>query len=310
MNTLIDSTRNTLQCRFTHELYNRFISYVDVSGSSINTYARSIRQFANYITENDIIQPAREDILNYRELLKQTCKPSTVQNYITAIRLFFKWTEQEGYYPNIADNIKGANINKDHKKDYLTSDQIQSILSIIDKSDVKGLRDYAIIALMVTGGLRTIEVSRANIEDMRTLGDTMVLYLQGKGRDERTEYIKIVPEVEQAIRKYLKHRNSTDIKTSLFTSTSNNNSGQRLTTRSISGIVKDRLINAGFNSERLTAHSLRHTAVTLSLIGGNSLQDVQQFARHSNISTTQIYAHNLDRLNNNCEETISKSIFK
>lgn len=82
------------------------------------------------------------------------------------------------------------------------------------------------------------------------------------------------------------------------------------TRRSISGLVKARLKQAGYNSDRLTAHSLRHTAVTLSLIGGQSLQEVQQFARHINITTTQIYAHNLDRANNKCEETIANAIFE
>lgn len=82
-----------------------------------------------------------------------------------------------------------------------------------------------------------------------------------------------------------------------------------MSTRSISGIIKARLRSAGYDSERLTAHSLRHTAVTLSLLGGNSLQEVQQFARHSNIATTQIYAHNLDRAKNKCENTIANAIF-
>ena len=51
-------------------------------------------------------------------------------------------------------------------------------------------------------------------------------------------------------------------------------------------------------------------AVTLALLGGQSLQEVQQFARHANITTTQIYAHNLDRAKNQCEETIAKAIFE
>jgi integrase len=68
-------------------------------------------------------------------------------------------------------------------------------------------------------------------------------------------------------------------------------------------------VAAGYDSSRLTAHSLRHTAVTLSLLGGKSLQEVQQFARHTNIATTQIYAHNLDRAKNNCEEVVAKAIF-
>ena len=162
---------------------------------------------------------------------------------------------------------------------------------------------------MVTGGLRDIEIHRANIEDLRTLGDSTVLYIQGKGKDEKADYIKVTPVVEAALRDYIKTRRKPAKEEALFTSLSNNSQGKRLSTRSISGIVKQRLKNAGFDSDRLTAHSLRHTAVTLSLIGGNTLQEVQQFARHENISTTQIYAHNLDRAKNRCEETISSSIF-
>ena len=52
--------------------------------------------------------------------------------------------------------------------------------------------------------------------------------------------------------------------------------------------------------ETETAHSLRHTAVTQALIAGQTLQEVQQFARHSNINTTLIYAHNLENEKNEC----------
>jgi integrase/recombinase XerC len=186
---------------------------------------------------------------------------------------------------------------------------MQQVLDAVERNTAAGKRDYAILALMVTGGLRDIEIHRANIEDLRTLGDSTVLYIQGKGKDEKADYIKVTPVVEAALRDYIKTRRKPAKEEALFTSLSNNSQGKRLSTRSISGIVKQRLKNAGFDSDRLTAHSLRHTAVTLSLIGGNTLQEVQQFARHENISTTQIYAHNLDRAKNRCEETISSSIF-
>ena len=177
------------------------------------------------------------------------------------------------------------------------------------EESIEGLRNYAILVLMFTGGLRTIEVSRANIEDLRTAGDNTVLYIQGKGHEEKTDYIKLMPEVEDAIRAYLKARGASDNKEPLFTSLSNNSKGARISTRSVSGIDKEALVNAGFNSDKLTAHSTRHTAVTLALMGGQSLQEVQQFARHTNIATTQIYAHNLDRAKNQCEATIAKAIF-
>lgn len=289
--------------------YKDYIAYLDATPRTVQTYTGNIRQFVKWTAQNSIQHPTRQDILAYREELRQRCKPSTVQNYITALRLFFSWTAQAGIYPNIADHVKGAKLDAGHKKDYLTASQVQDLLSSIDTQPAIGKRDYCILALMVTGGLRDVEVSRANIEDLKTLGDSTVLYLQGKGRDERTDYIKVVPAVEKPLREYLRTRPQAKGQQPLFSSLSNNSKGQRLTPKSISSIVKDRLIQAGYNSDRLTAHSLRHSAVTISLIGGLPLDEVQQFARHKNISTTQIYAHNLERAKNRSEDTIAASIF-
>ena len=311
MNEIIMQSGNAItQAQvITEDLYTRFTAYIDASEKTVQTYTRAIRQYAKWASENGISQPTREDILRYRDELKESHKPTTVQNYITALRLFFQWTEQEQLYPNIANHIKGAKLDRSHKKDYLTSRQVKKVMETAKEESLQGLRDYAILALLFTGGLRTIEISRANIADIRTAGDNTVLYIQGKGREEKTEYVKIMPEVEDAIRAYLAARKPASTEEPLFTSTSNNSRGKRISTRSVSDIVKQALIKAGFNSDKLTAHSTRHTAVTLALLGGQSLQEVQQFARHANITTTQIYAHNLDRAKNQCEATIAKAIF-
>lgn len=292
------------------DLFERFIAYLDSSQKTIETYTKAIRQLFNYFSLNGITRPTREDIIAFRDELKASGhKPTTVQNYITATKLFFKWTAQERIYPNVAEHIKGAKLNREHKKDYLTSRQVKTILEAVERDTVKGLRDYAMLTLMITGGLRTIEVVRADISDLRNIGECTALFVQGKGREEKTEYIKISPEVERAIRTYLTKRGSKDESEPLFTSTSNNNAGQRLTTRTVSEIVKDRLKSAGYDSNRLTAHSLRHTAVTLSLLAGKDITEVQQFARHSNIATTMIYNHALDKAKNSCSEAIAKAIF-
>ena len=289
----------------TEELSLRFIAYLDVKPKTIQTYTRALRQLFRYLSLMNITQPRREDILIFRDWLQIEHKPTTVQNYISAARLFFQWTEQEGIYPDISAHIKGSKIDKEYKKDYLTSEQMKAVLDGVDRASLRGLRDYAILALMVTGGLRTVEVSRADIGDLGAAGNNPVLYIQGKGRDEKTEYVKLGAKVEQAIRDYLKCRGTTYQAAPLFASLSNNSAGTRLTTRSISGIVKQRMRNAGYDSDRLTAHSLRHTAVTLSLLAGKRLEEVQQFARHANITTTQIYNHALKRAQNTCSETIA-----
>ena len=95
----------------------------------------------------------------------------------------------------------------------------------------------------------------------------------------------------------------------LFASISNNNKGGRITTRSVREVAKQAMIQAGYNSDRLTAHSMRHTAGTLALLNGANIRDVQQLLRHSNINTTLIYAHEIERAQNNAEFKIANAIF-
>ena len=290
--------------------FERFINYLDASPKTVETYKKALRQFFRYIGVHGIRQPQREDILAFRDDLKASgLKPTTVQNYITATRIFFKWTEQAGIYPNIAEHVKGAKLDKNHKKDYLTSRQAKEVLANVGTDTEEGLRNYAILSLMVTGGLRTIEVSRADVGDLRTVGENTVLFVQGKGREEKTEYIKISAPVEKAIRTYLKARELTTEEQPLFTSTSNNSRGKRITTRTVSAIVKNALKSAGYDSARLTAHSLRHTAITLALLAGREITEVQQFARHANLNTTMIYNHALDQAKNGCSDAITNAIF-
>lgn len=292
------------------ELYSRFITSLDAKDKTVKTYTTSLKQFFTWLSDNKIVNPQFEDVKAYRDEMAATHKPATVQAYIFAVRRFFDWTESEGLYPNVAGKIKGARINREPKKDYLTSVQAKAMLEGMEKETLQGKRNYAIVALMLTGGLRDIEVSRANVEDLRTVGNNTVLFIQGKGRDEKAEYVIVPAQAELAIRDYLKARGNADPAAPLFTSESNNSRGRRMSTRSISGLCKATMVSAGHNSDRLTAHSLRHTAVTLALIANKgNIQEAQQFARHANIATTQIYAHNLEKQNNRCSRLIADSIF-
>ena len=310
MNTIAIREDHSLQARaaLTSELFTRFTAYIDGSARTVETYSRAIRQFKTWIQAQGIDRPDRADVLRYKEHLRSHCKPTTVQNYIIAIRQFFKWAAQEGIYENIAEHVKGAKLDREHKKDALTTAQIRDIAASIDRETLQGKRDYAILTLTVTCGLRTIELQRANIEDLRTLGDNSVLYIQGKGREEKTDYVKLPQVVEKAIRAYLKDR-AAGQKAPLFASTSDRNNGDRMTTRSLSRLIKNSFINAGYDSDRLTAHSLRHTAGTLNLLNGGTLEETQQLLRHSKIDTTMIYLHHLDRAKNKSEDRISRAIF-
>lgn len=294
-----------------NDLFDRFIKFIDASPNTVRTYRTSLKQWFNYLAQENITQPTSETVRAYREyLIEVGKKPTTVQNYVVAVKQFFRWTADEGLYSDIAKNVKGVRISNEHKKDYLTSSQAKKVLSEISQDSLKGKRDYAILALMLTMGLRTIEVVRADIADIRKQGDDLVLYVQGKGHIEKDAPVRIPYHVEETLRNYLNARKSVDQAEPLFTSTSNNNYGQRLTTRTISGIVKQSFIKAGYDDPRLTAHSTRHTAATLSLLNGSTLQETQQLLRHTNIQTTEIYAHNLDAVNNRSSQRVEDAIFK
>jgi integrase/recombinase XerC/integrase/recombinase XerD len=291
-------------------LINRFIQAQDVAQSSRQIYRRELKQFIDWLESTDRIDKlnsiSREDILQYKRDLIQSQKSSyTVSSYITVVRKFFKWLESEKIYPNITQNIKGMKKPKGHKKDCLTTNQVREALESINTDDLNGKRDYAIFNLLVRTGLRTIEVARAKVGDIRQKSDQAVLYIQGKGRTEKDDFVILTPEALKPIRDYLTLRaNTIDEKESLFISHSNRNYGKSLTTRSIRRIIKVILKNIGLNTKRYSAHSLRHTAITLAIKGGASLQQTQAMARHSDPKTTMIYYHNLNRVEEGAEKRI------
>lgn len=310
MNELLAIEQSPLVIReISEEVFNSWTSFIDASPRTVETYSKAIKQFFIYLQGKGIKQPQREDIVAYREYLSKDHKPTTVQSYFAAVKLFFQWAEQEKIYPNIAQRVKGAKLDTEHKKDYLTKKQVSKLLKSIDRSTLKGKRDYAMLSLMVTTGLRTVSIINANVEDIRAAGDATALYYKGKGHQEKATYVKLAEPVEEAIRDYLKARGRADGKEPLFTSTAHRNNGDRMTTRSISRVAKERLVDIGLDSDRLTAHSFRHTAATLNLLNGGTVEETQQLLDHKNINTTLIYSHALERAKNNSEKRIAKAIF-
>lgn len=292
------------------ELVDRFISFLDVTPCTVKAYRAGIKIFMDYLSSNGITAPTRNDVMTFKKYLQDDGKkPSTIALYLSAIKRFFNWLESENLYENITRDVKAPKQDRGHKRDFLDAPKIQKVMSGVDRNSLEGKRNFAILALMATCGLRTIEVVRANIEDLRTLGGSPVLFVQGKGRADKKEFVKLTEPVIAAIKDYLTARGQVSKNAPLFASCSRRNFGGRLTTRTISGICKNSMRRAGLDSPLLTAHSLRHSAVTIALMAGESLSEVQYFARHSSINTTQIYAHNVDRLKSHCELSITNAIF-
>lgn len=281
-----------------------FKNNLDATKETKETYIKGVRAFINWCDNNNVSEVTHATLIQYKEdLIANNKSASTISMYMTALKKLYKYLETKGF-KNIASDLKGAKQKRNYSKDPLTLDQAKDLLNSINRTTNEGKRNYAIIHLLITTGLRTIEIERANVEDIRNVANNSVLYVMGKGRDTKDEYVKLTYETLKAINDYLLTRKIKDNKEPLFTSLSDRTNGQRLKTRSIRDIVKKAFRNIGLNSDKITTHSLRHTAITLSLIGGTPLQEVQQMARHSNINTTMIYAHNLKRIESNAEQNI------
>ena len=317
---LTTATRAGIQTtgpQFSADLFSRFVAYCDVKETTQQGYTVAIRHFMTWLASEGIRQPTREDVQRYKEHLATAAsekgkpfKAGTQARYFRACKLFFKWTASEGLYPNIADNLKSAKIKVSNQhRDALKPADVLAVAKRIDRSTEAGKRNYFIFLLCITCGLRIIEVQRANIEDMEILDGQPVLFIQGKGRDEKDEYKKLIPEVREALDEYLQSRGPYKKSDPLIVGTSNRAKGQRITEPGLSRIVKTLLVQAGYDSTRLTAHSLRHTSVTTFLAAGATLQEAQAHARHADPATTQIYAHNLEREKMQTEQKIYDYIF-
>jgi integrase/recombinase XerC/integrase/recombinase XerD len=289
------------------ELVDSFIASQDVKLSSKLLYRRTLKQYFNWVTKKGYLlsEIARPKILEYKdELLLSGMSSLTVGSYITSVRRFYEWTEANKYYPNVAKGIKTPKRKQQFKKQPLLPSQATELLNYYQD---KALREYAIIGLLLRTGLRTIEVIRASVEDITYKGSQRVLLIQGKGRDEKDNFVLLTDKTYQPIAQYLATRGNIDGSEPLFTSTSNNSKGERLTTRSISYIAKEGLKAIGLDERSFTAHSLRHTTAVNILRAGGSLETAQFTLRHSNPATTQIYTATLNeerRLQNSGEALI------
>ena len=303
------TVKNTIQKNTLIELANRFESYLDVSEVTAKSYNSGVRKFLAFLHEKGINTPTRDTVILYKKELTVKYCAGTVSLYLSALRRFFAWCESEGLYANITSGVKSPKISHEHKRDAFSAEEVKGIMQGINRDSLEGMRNYAIFTLIASCGLRTIEVVRANVGDIHRVSGVLVLSVQGKGHTEKDAFVKLDTRVAKAISAYLEARGHVSEDEPLFASCSKRNKGQRLTTRTIQNVCKGAMIQAGFNSHRLTTHSLRHTAVTLALMAGNSLDDVSSFARHSNIGVTMIYNHAVSRLRSTCERSVASAIF-
>jgi len=284
------------------KLVSSFLAAQEVKDISKVAYKKGLEKFLSWLVAERLGKPEREAILKFKgTLIKSGLSANTVNSYLVAVKRFFAYLEGIKQYHNIAKDIKGVKQPKGHLRESLTISQIRNLLSHIDPTTFQGKRDFDKVKLMARTGLRTIEVIRANVGDIKQEGREALLFVQGKGRDSKDSFVILTEKTRNPILDYLKVRGKAKPEEPLFISQSDRNKGQRLTTRTIRQLIKNSLRKININSNKLSAHSLRHTFATLSLRTRAPILQVKEALKHASIETTQKYLHNIDRVRNGAE---------
>jgi integrase/recombinase XerD len=273
------------------QLMDEFLSYQDVRENTRKKYRDSLHVFINWLTRNgDVINPVRQTIIAYKKSLIESGKASsTVDNYLVSVRQFFKYLEESGIHDNVAAGVHSPKKYIGYRKGYLKPEEVNKLLSCINRNTLQGKRDYAIINLMVRTGMRCIEVARADIRDLTIEGNHWIIMIQGKGHWEKDRALGLSDKVVAPIKAYLNELGCITELSPLFCNHSYVSKDTRISTLTISKIIKKYLRLIGINDSKITAHSLRHTAAITALRNGASLSEVQHMLGHRSPNTTMIY---------------------
>jgi len=240
--------------------------------STIKSYLSDLRQFQAHFQKHDILKLKTMDVFSF---LSQFENKRTLNRKLSSINAFYNFCHKlEFTQTNI--NIPMAKVPKNLPK-YLSFDEIQTGLKLIDRTKLLGLRDYALILFLYASGCRVSEAILAKREDlnMEDINNAWLKVRFAKGQKERM--VPLAPIAVQAVQNYLDEASMQSSYLWL------NYRGEPLSRISAYKIIKSYL--------NVSPHVLRHSFASALILGGADLRVVQDLLGHSSLETTQIYTH-------------------
>ena len=256
-----------------------FLDSQDIRQTSRDTYYWGMVQYFRWIQSSGRVMKTMTpaDVMSFKSfLIKQKLSALTVSSYLTSVRRFYAWTENTMLYPNIARSVRPPRGKKGFKKMHLNESEAGELLSHLK---AKSLRDYAIVNLILRTGLRTIEVIRADIGDIKHKRGRRILKVWGKGFDDKDNFVILGDATWNPIQEYLNSRGKAKKDEPLFITDGKGHRGARMSTRSVQYVCKEAMKAIGLEGHEYSAHSLRHTTAVLILKNGGDWQDVQRVLR-------------------------------
>jgi len=303
-----------------YELKTQFLEYMEIekgrSQKTLQNYDHYLTRFFEQAKLKHVEDITVDKIRDFRLWLNrqpsgrrdETMSRKTQNYYMIAIRVFLKFLMKRGIKALAPDQIELAKTPERHL-DLITPSELERLLDAPSGTDLKSLRDKALLEVLFSTGLRVSELCSLPRD---ISAESTELSVRGKGGKIRVVFIS--EKARAALKKYLEKRD--DMGEGLFVNltpeklkknnpdASNKKNERRgkytgkeydnLDPRSVQRIIRHYATKAGI-AKKVTPHVIRHCFATDLLNNGADLRSVQSLLGHANIGTTQIYTHVTDK---------------
>lgn len=275
------------------DLINAYENYLtkvkQASANTVSSYMRDIRQFSGWLQQEevDVVDASQVNISDYlAHLASEGRSGATVSRTLASLRNFYSYVVSSGFLeqsPVPAD----IRVERGEKKlpQILTGKEVELLLSQPICVDAKGYRDKAMLEVMYATGMRVTELIDLDVDDVNL--ELGIIKCSGA---KKSRAIPLYPAALKALSVYLQ-----DIRDAMLAAPDEpalfvNVGGSRMSRQGFWKILKHYQATAHIEKD-ITPHTLRHSFAVHLLENGADLGSVQELMGHSDISSTQMYAH-------------------
>lgn len=278
------------------ELFKNFLEIEkNYSEHTITSYVKDVFDFEQFILKEEfapsLLEVKRKRLADYylSHLDEQKLSKKSIVRKISALRTFYNFLMLKGYIDiNIFDRIETPKVSRRLPK-ILEDDEIMMLFKSINRNTPLGFRNYIILDLLFSSGLRASELCQMEVKDLK-LNQRQIL-IHGKGSKDR--YVPIHLELEKDLRQYLTYTRPILLAKGPITNNDYvfiNYRGTQLTERGLRVILKKIISDSG-ETYKIHPHMLRHAFATTLLNHGADLRVVQELLGHEHLKSTQVYTH-------------------
>lgn len=268
--------------------YENYLTKVkQASANTVSSYMRDIRQFSQWLRDNeetDILDASQLNISAYLSYLEDEGKSgATLSRSLASLKNFYSYVVSTGFLEKTP--VVEIHVDRGEKKtpQILSGKEIELLLSQPVCVDAKGYRDKAMLEVMYATGIRVTELISLDVSDVNL--DVGIIKCSS-GRKSRA--IPLYPAALRALSQYMDNIRGSMIadpdETALFV----NVGGIRMSRQGFWKILKHYQNTAHIEKE-ITPHTLRHSFAVHLLENGADVGSVQELMGHSDISSTQMY---------------------